>query len=105
MGLDPKQQENIFRKMINAKSAWMNFIGIGFLSDDFKERLIKIIRERFDRIIWIPWKQSNTEFSFHLSHLNCIPCTDQLSNFSQIQDFAKVVDFIEDIITDSPLKD
>ncbi|HNX85836.1 MAG TPA: HipA domain-containing protein, partial [Bacteroidales bacterium] len=51
MGLDPKQQENIFRKMINAKSAWMNFIGIGFLSDDFKERLIKIIRERFDRII------------------------------------------------------
>jgi hypothetical protein len=51
MGLDPKQQENIFRKMINAKSAWMNFIGIGFLSDNFKERLIKIIRERFDRII------------------------------------------------------
>ena len=41
--LEPKQQENIFRKMINAKSAWMDFIGISFLSDDFKEMLSKII--------------------------------------------------------------
>jgi len=51
LDLDPKQQENIFRKMINAKAAWMDFIGISFLSADFKERLMKIIGERFDRII------------------------------------------------------
>jgi serine/threonine-protein kinase HipA len=51
LNLDPKQQENIFRKMINAKAAWMDFIGISFLSDDFKERLSKIIGERFNRII------------------------------------------------------
>jgi serine/threonine-protein kinase HipA len=49
--LEPKQQENIFRKMINAKSAWMDFIGISFLSDDFKELLSKIIGARFSRII------------------------------------------------------
>jgi len=51
LDLDPKQQENIFRKMMNAKAAWMDFIGISFLSADFKERLIKIIGERFNRII------------------------------------------------------
>jgi serine/threonine-protein kinase HipA len=51
LDLDPKQQENIIRKMMNAKAAWMDFIGISFLSDDFKERLIKIIGERFNRII------------------------------------------------------
>ena len=51
LDLDPKQQENIFRKMMNAKATWMDFIGISFLSDDFKERLINIIGERFNRII------------------------------------------------------
>jgi serine/threonine-protein kinase HipA len=51
LDLDPKQQENIFRKMINSKAAWMDFIGISFLSDDFKERLIKILGERFSRIM------------------------------------------------------
>ncbi len=51
LDLDPKQQENIFRKMINAKAAWMDFIGISFLSDDFKERLRKIIEERVSRVI------------------------------------------------------
>jgi serine/threonine-protein kinase HipA len=50
LNLDPKQQENIFRKMMNAKAAWMDFIGISFLSDDFKERLMTIIEERFGRI-------------------------------------------------------
>ena len=51
LDLDPKQQENIFRKMVNAKAAWMDFIGISFLSADFKEQLMKIIGERFNRII------------------------------------------------------
>jgi serine/threonine-protein kinase HipA len=51
LNLDAKQQENIFRKMINAKAAWMDFIGISFLSDDFKERLMDIIEQRFQRII------------------------------------------------------
>jgi serine/threonine-protein kinase HipA len=48
--LDKKQQENIFRKMMNAKAGWMDFIGISFLSDDFKERLVDIIEQRFSRI-------------------------------------------------------
>ena len=48
--LDQKQQENIFRKMMNAKTGWMDFIGISFLSDDFKERLMNIIEQRFSRI-------------------------------------------------------
>lgn len=49
--LDQKQQENIFRKMNNAREAWMDFIGISFLSDDFKEKLMNIIKQRFNRII------------------------------------------------------
>jgi len=49
--LDQKQQDNIFKKMENAKDAWMDFIGISFLSDDFKERLMNIIKQRFSRII------------------------------------------------------
>ena len=46
-----QQQENIFRKMMSAKAGWMDFIGISFLSDDFKERLMTIIEQRFKRII------------------------------------------------------
>ena len=37
--------------MENAKDAWMNFIGVSFLNDDFKERLINIIEQRFRRIL------------------------------------------------------
>jgi serine/threonine-protein kinase HipA len=48
--LDQKQQDNIFRKMENAKDAWIDFIGISFLSKDFKERLRNIIEQRFSRI-------------------------------------------------------
>ena len=51
LNLDPKQQENILRKMMSAKAGWMDFIGISFLSDDFKERLMTIIEQRFKRII------------------------------------------------------
>ena len=51
LDLDPKQQENIFRKMLRTKSSWMDFIGISFLSDDFKEHLMDIIEQRFNRIL------------------------------------------------------
>jgi serine/threonine-protein kinase HipA len=50
LNLEPKQQENIFRKMMKSKAAWMDFIGISFLSDDLKERLMTIIEQRFGRI-------------------------------------------------------
>jgi serine/threonine-protein kinase HipA len=48
--LDQKQQDNLFRKMEDAKGAWMDFIGISFLSNDFKESLMNIIEQRFGRI-------------------------------------------------------
>jgi len=51
LNLDPKQQENIFGKMMNSKAAWMDFIGISFISDEFKERLCDIIEERFKRVL------------------------------------------------------
>jgi serine/threonine-protein kinase HipA len=48
--LDPKQQENIFKKMERAKDKWMEFIDISFLSDDFKVMYMHLIQERFKRI-------------------------------------------------------
>jgi serine/threonine-protein kinase HipA len=48
--LDIKQQENIFKKMENAKDKWLEFIGISFISDDFKLSYKKLIQERFARL-------------------------------------------------------
>lgn len=48
--LDPKQQTNIFTKMVKAKSKWIDFIQISFLSAEFKDKYIQLIKERFDRI-------------------------------------------------------
>jgi serine/threonine-protein kinase HipA len=48
--LDPKQQENIFRKMERAKQQWMEFIDISFVSDKFKEAYKALLQERFLRI-------------------------------------------------------
>jgi len=48
--LDPKQQENIFHKMLTAKEKWLSFIEISFLSDDFKNEYKVIILERFERL-------------------------------------------------------
>ena len=48
--LEPKQQENIVRKMEQAKDKWIKFIDISFLSDDFKEQYKQLIQERFSRI-------------------------------------------------------
>lgn len=48
--LDPKQQENIFKKMEKAKSQWMEFIEISFISTDLKFTFKELIIERFSRI-------------------------------------------------------
>lgn len=48
--LDEKQQENIFIKMENAKSKWMEQIEISFMPEDFKNQYKQIVTERFERI-------------------------------------------------------
>jgi serine/threonine-protein kinase HipA len=48
--LDAKQQQNIFKKMENAKEKWFSCIDKSFLSDDFKWSYKKLIQERFLRI-------------------------------------------------------
>ncbi|MFT3752862.1 MAG: HipA domain-containing protein [Paludibacter sp.] len=50
MTLDAKQQANIFSKMEKAKTKWIAFIQRSFLSQDFKEKYIQLINERFERI-------------------------------------------------------
>lgn len=49
--LDGKQQEQIFRKMFTAKKAWIDMIGISFLSTDLKSKYVDLLAERFDRIM------------------------------------------------------
>jgi len=48
--MEPKQQENLFKKMKNAKEKWMEFIEISFLSDDYKLRYKQLIQDRFARL-------------------------------------------------------
>lgn len=48
--LEAKQQENIFSKMEKAKSKWMDFIDISFISNDFKVALKTLINKRFERL-------------------------------------------------------
>lgn len=45
--LEPRQQENIFKKMIAAKEKWIEFIEISFLSKEFKIAYKDLIQERF----------------------------------------------------------
>jgi serine/threonine-protein kinase HipA len=45
--LEPRQQENIFKKMEIAKDKWMEFIEISFLSKEFKKAYKDLIQERF----------------------------------------------------------
>ncbi len=47
VGLDMKQQENIFNKMLKSRGKWFAFIDISFLDDEKKERYKKLIDERF----------------------------------------------------------
>ena len=50
MILDSRQQTNIFVKMENVQSKWLEFIQLSFLTPDFKEKYIELINDRFDRI-------------------------------------------------------
>jgi serine/threonine-protein kinase HipA len=50
MKLDAKQQENIFKKMFNAKSKWADFIECSFLSKDYKMAYKELIEERLNRL-------------------------------------------------------
>jgi len=50
LGLDAKQQENIFRKMEKAKSAWLNFVDISFLNKNMKLEYKNLVQNRFARL-------------------------------------------------------
>jgi serine/threonine-protein kinase HipA len=50
LGLDTKQQENIFKKMEKAKSSWLEFIDISFLNDEMKLAYKDLIQNRFSRL-------------------------------------------------------
>lgn len=51
LGLDEKQQENIFKKMEKALPGWFEFIDISFLSNDLKIAYKNLIQMRFARLI------------------------------------------------------
>lgn len=50
LGLDSKQQENIFKKMEKAKASWLEFIGNSFLNDEMKLAYTNLIHNRFARL-------------------------------------------------------
>ena len=50
LGLGEKQQENIFKKMEKAKTSWIEFIDISFLSNDLKTAYKNLIQHRFERL-------------------------------------------------------
>ena len=50
LGLDSKQQENIFKKMEKAKASWLKFIGYSFLNDEMKLAYTNLINNRFARL-------------------------------------------------------
>lgn len=50
LGLDTKQQENIFKKMEKAKTSWLEFIDISFLTDEMKFAYKSLIQNRFARL-------------------------------------------------------
>ncbi len=49
--LEEKQQENIFNKILNAKSKWLELIEISFLSDEMKQKYIDLLNERLGRLL------------------------------------------------------
>ena len=51
IGLDVKQQENIFNKMEKAFPNWKQMIDISFLNQDWKEMYKGLIEERFRRLL------------------------------------------------------
>lgn len=50
LGLDVKQQENIFKKMEKAKSSWLDFIEISFLKQEMKTAYKNLIQERYAKL-------------------------------------------------------
>ena len=50
LGLDKRQQENIFKKMDIARPKWLECIDISFLDDAMKNNYKKIILNRFARL-------------------------------------------------------
>ena len=50
LGLDIKQQENIFDKMERAFPKWKQMIDISFLNEDWKEMYKELLKERFRRL-------------------------------------------------------
>ena len=50
LGLDTKQQENLFKKMEKAKTKWLEFIDISFLNEEMKTGYKNLILDRFNRI-------------------------------------------------------
>lgn len=51
LGLDLKQQENIFKKMEKASPKWEHMIDISFLNQEWKENYKSLIKDRFNRLI------------------------------------------------------
>ena len=51
LGLDVKQQENIFKKMEKAKNGWFEFIDISFLIDEMKVAYKTMVTNRFARLL------------------------------------------------------
>lgn len=51
LGLDTKQQENIFKKMEKAHPKWELMIDISFLNQEWKLKYKELIKERFARLL------------------------------------------------------
>ncbi|MBK9270819.1 MAG: HipA domain-containing protein [Saprospiraceae bacterium] len=50
LGLESKQQQNIFQKMERAKPSWFDFIDISFLNDEMKTAYKNLVNDRFERL-------------------------------------------------------
>jgi serine/threonine-protein kinase HipA len=48
--LDKKQQDNIFKKMIKAKTAWIEMIEVSFLSQEFKDQFVELLNRHIEKI-------------------------------------------------------
>jgi serine/threonine-protein kinase HipA len=50
LGLEPRQQENIFSKMAKAKDAWFTMIDASFLTKELKTSYKNLINDRLARL-------------------------------------------------------
>lgn len=51
LGLDEKQQQNLFAKMTKAKPAWIEMVQNSFLGPDFKKQYIDLLETRFKMVV------------------------------------------------------